>query len=93
MLLIVSLRSLDRKREHRLRHGILQEGKPPQSLDPLVPIGALMKTWVPGRILTGLLAGGAFGCAVLGSKDVVNGGQLPLVLFNSTTDDAHLFFV
>jgi hypothetical protein len=69
------------------------EGKLPSPLDPLVPIRALVKTWMPLCILTGLLARGALGGAALGHQDLVNGGQIPLVLFNRTTDDAHGFFM
>ena len=53
----------------------------------------MVKTLMPRRILTGLLASRALGSAVLGSKDLVNDGGNPLVLFKRTTDDAHLFFV
>jgi hypothetical protein len=48
---------------------------------------------MPRRIITGLLASGALGSAVLDSKDIVNDGKIPLVLFKRTTDDADLFFV
>ena len=64
-----------------------------ESLDPLVPIRALVKTLMPRRIIAGLLASGALGSAALGSKDIVNYGENPLVLFKRMTDDAHIFFV
>ena len=52
----------------------------------------MVKTWMPRRILTGLLASGALGSAVLGDKDIVNYGEITLVLFKRTTYDAHIFF-
>jgi hypothetical protein len=48
---------------------------------------------MPRCIFAGLLASGAFGSAALNSKDIVNGGEIPLVLFKRMTDGAHLFFV
>ena len=57
-----------------------------------MPIGALVKTWMPLGILTGLLARGARGRAALDDKDLVNGDQICLVLFNRTTDDVHACF-
>ena len=45
------------------------------------------------RILAGLLASGALGSAVLDSKDIVNDGEIALVLFKRTADSAHFFFV
>jgi hypothetical protein len=67
--------------------------KAAESLDPLMPIRTLMKTCMPRRILAGLLASGALGRAVLGSKDIVTDGELGLALFKNTTDRTHLFFV
>jgi len=48
---------------------------------------------MPRRIIARLLASGALGSAALGSKDIVNYGENPLVLFKRMTDDAHIFFV
>jgi hypothetical protein len=57
-----------------------------------VPIGTLVKTGMPRRIFTGLLARGTLGRAVLDHQDLMNGDQICLVLFNRTTHDVPACF-
>jgi hypothetical protein len=64
-----------------------------ESLDPLVPSRAMVKALMTCRQLAGLLASGALDSADLDSKDLVNNGEILLVLFKRTPDDARFFFV
>jgi hypothetical protein len=68
-------------------------GNAAESLDPFVPIRAMVKTLMPCRILASLLASGTPGSANLNSKGSVNYGAILLVRFKKMTDDAHGFFV